>query len=891
VPNAENQLPTRYDPKAVEEKWYKFWEEGGFFHAEPDGRKMYSIVIPPPNVTGALHMGHALNNSIQDILIRWRRMQNYNTLWMPGTDHAGIATQNVVEKQLAKRGLTRHDLGREKFIEAVWEWKDQYGSRILNQLKRLGCSCDWARERFTMDEGLSAAVREAFVRLYEDGLIYKGKYIVNWCPRCLTAISDDEVEHEEHEGHLWYINYPFKEEPHLHVTVATTRPETMLGDTAVAVHPSDIRYKELVGKTLILPIVGREIPIIAEPMVDPEFGTGAVKVTPAHDPNDFVIGRKHGLESVVVMNPDGTMNEMAGEYAGTDRFECREALVEELKLKKYMSSVTPHKHSVGHCYRCHTVIEPYISDQWFVKMKPLAELAIEATKTGRVKFHPARWTRVYLSWLENVRDWCISRQIWWGHRIPAWTCSDCGEVTVSRTDPAECVHCGSKAIKQDEDVLDTWFSSDLWPFSTLGWPDKTRELEYYYPTSTLVTDRGIIYLWVARMVMMGLYLMKDIPFSDVYIHATILDEIGRKMSKSLGNAIDPIEMIERYGADAVRFSLMMLTVEGQDMQLSESKFEMGRNFANKLWNAARFGLMNLDGTADEPDAEPALEDRWILSRLNATVRECTDSLEEFNFNRAARAIYDFTWGDFCDWYLEIIKPRFKEGAAAASARKVMARVLDTILRLLHPFMPFATEELWQGLKAKLGGNLENEAREALMISPWPEFREDEVDKEAERTMSVVQGLVRGVRNIRSHMNIQARKPVRGVVSAPDEQTAEMIRRHAGLLQDMAVLSEVEVGVSLPKPPASAVEVVEQIEMFVPLEGLIDFDAERARLLSRIEKAEAMLAVCERKLDNENFIRNAPAEIVARERDRRKDLLENLSTLRKNYEQLDSGTSS
>jgi len=569
-------LGKQYDPKPVESKWYRFWEERGYFHADPRAAaRPYAIVIPPPNVTGALHMGHALNNTIQDILIRWRRMAGDNTLWMPGTDHAGIATQNVVEREIAKEGLTRHGLGREKLLERIWAWKARYGSRIIDQLKSMGCSCDWERERFTMDEGLSRAVRETFVRLYERGLIYRGKYLINWCPRDRTALADDEVEHEEHQGSLWYIKYPFKDEPKLHITVATTRPETMLGDTAVAVHPDDERFKEFIGQKLILPIVNREIPIIGDPQVDREFGTGAVKVTPAHDPNDFEMGVRHGLEQVCVMREDGTMNENAGDYSGMDRYECREALVEELRQKQLLDAVEPHVHSVGHCYRCHTVIEPYLSDQWFVKMRPLADAALKASDEGRVRFHPDRWDGFYRSWLEKVRDWCISRQIWWGHRLPAWHCNGCGHITVSRTDPDRCEKCASTDIRQDEDVLDTWFSSALWPFSTLGWPEKTEMLAKYYPTSVLVTDRGIIYFWVARMVMMGLEMLGEVPFHHVYINGTILDEMGRKMSKSLGNGIDPVEIIEQYGADAMRFSLMMLTVEGQDVKLSADRFEMG----------------------------------------------------------------------------------------------------------------------------------------------------------------------------------------------------------------------------------------------------------------------------------------------------------------------------
>ncbi|NOZ23311.1 MAG: valine--tRNA ligase [Planctomycetes bacterium] len=892
-----NELPTRYSPKDIEEKWYKFWEENGLFHSEPDpARPMYSIVIPPPNVTGALHMGHALNNTIQDILIRWKRMQGFNALWMPGTDHAGIATQNVVEKELAKKKLTRHDLGREKFVEEVWTWKDVYHARITSQLKKLGSSCDWARERFTMDEGLSAAVREAFVTLYEKGLIYKGKYIINWCPRCHTALSDDELEYEDHEGHLWHIRYPFKDEPHLHVTVATTRPETMLGDTAVAVNPKDERFKDLIGKALILPVVGREIPIIPDDFVDPEFGTGAVKVTPAHDPNDFEIGLRHDLEQVIVMNEDGTMNENAGDYNGQDRYECREALVQELKLKKLIHAIEPYTHSVAHCYRCHDVIEPYLSDQWFVKMKPLAAEAIQATKDGRVTLFPQRWTHVYMQWLENVRDWCISRQLWWGHRIPAWYCDDCGATIVPRTDPTECAECKSKNIRQDEDVLDTWFSSDLWPFSTLGWPEQTPELDCYYPTSVLVTDRGIIYLWVARMVMMGLFIMKKIPFAHVYIHGTILDEEGRKMSKSLGNGIDPIVMIEGgvdrgeehpgYGADAVRFSLISLTVEGQDVKLSPSKFEYGRNFANKMWNAARFVLMNMDElSGDAPKAE-TIEDRWILSRLHTVVEQVTTSLDQYCFNDATGAIYDFAWHDFCDWYVEIVKPRLNEGGdVRTGAQHRLARVLDGILRLLHPFMPFVTEELWQALK-KRAGKLEPDDVASIMLASWPEVKAAEKDAEAEETMDLLQSIVRGVRNIRSKMNVQDKAEVEAVVSAPDEATAKRLSDDAEFVCRMANLSDMEIGVDLAKPESSAVEVVGQIQVFVPLEGLIDFEAEKTRLHSRIEKVEKQLAIVNGKLSNENFVSKAPADIVQRERDRLAELEAQLDTLKKNYADLE-----
>ena len=891
TPNPAEDLPPKYNPAAVEDRLYDFWDKGDFFHAEPGEAKPYSIVIPPPNVTGVLHMGHALNNTLQDILIRWRRMQGYNTLWMPGTDHAGIATQNVVERHIAEKGQKRHDLGREKFIEAVWGWKEEYGSTITRQLKKLGSSCDWARERFTMDEGLSAAVKEAFVRLYERDLIYKGKYIINWCPRCETALADDEVDHEDHDGHLWYIRYPFKDEPHLSVIVATTRPETMLGDTAVAVNPKDDRYREFIGETLILPVIEREIPIVADDFVDPAFGTGAVKVTPAHDPNDFQIGLRHNLPQVNVMNEDGTMNENAGAFAGTDRFECREALVEELRQKKLLDHTEPHDHAIGHCYRCHSVVEPYLSDQWFVKMKPLAEEAIKATNEGRVTFHPERWTRVYLSWLENVRDWCISRQIWWGHRIPAWYCQQCQKTIVAREAPAKCDACGGE-VTQDEDVLDTWFSSALWPFSTFGWPEDTDALKFYYPTSTLITDRGIIYFWVARMVMMGHAMLDREPFADVYIHGTILDEIGRKMSKSLGNGIDPLEMIANYGSDAVRASLVLLTVEGQDVKLAENRFEMGRNFANKLWNAARFSLMNL--TSGSGDAEPgplAMEDRWIRSRLNSVTRTVTDALERFQFNEALRTLYDFAWHEFCDWYLEVVKPRLyatDEAAAGdrARARGTLAEVLDALLRLLHPFVPFITEEVWQKLKEGCGDWDDLDLTgPALIAAAWPQS-DDALDApEIESDMSLLQDLIRGVRNIRNKFGLPDRHPLTTVVSVPDEKTKNELEPNRDFLVGMGFLEGLEIGVNRDKPERSATEVIGNLQMFVPLADVIDLDAERERLEKRISKAEEQLAAVRRKLENESFVEKAPAEIVQRERDREAEILDQIEKWQQNLADL------
>ena len=874
-------LGTRYDPKPVESKWYALWEKQGYFHAEPgDQRPPYTIVIPPPNVTGALHMGHALNNTIQDILIRWRRMAGDNTLWMPGTDHAGIATQNVVERDLAKDGLTRHKIGREKLLERIWEWKAQYGSRIINQLKTMGCSCDWERERFTLDEGLSHAVREAFVSLYERGLIYRGKYLVNWCPRDLTALADDEVEHEDHQGSLWYIKYPFKDAPRLHITVATTRPETMLGDTAVAVHPEDERFKDFIGQTLMLPVVNREIPVIGDPHVDPEFGTGAVKVTPAHDPNDFEMGLRHKLEQICVMHEDGSMNDNAGDYSGMDRYECREALVEELRQKKFLDAVEPHSHSVGHCYRCHTVIEPYLSDQWFVKMRPLADAALKASDEACVQFYPNRWDKVYRSWLENVRDWCISRQIWWGHRLPAWHCDDCSHITVQRTDPDKCAQCGTANIRQDEDVLDTWFSSALWPFSTLGWPDKTDTLDKYYPTSVLVTDRGIIYFWVARMVMMGLQMMAEVPFRHVYINGTILDEIGRKMSKSLGNGIDPVEIINTYGADAMRFSLIMLTVEGQDVKLSPDRFEMGRNYANKMWNASRFALINLAG-GKGGDEESAIEDRWILSRLQRTIETVTNALETYQFNEAIRILYEFSWNDFCDWYLEIIKPRMKK--ECSFARNVLAHVLDTFLRLLHPFMPFFTEEVWQHLRERIAeGDLDWNGinfAESIMIADWPQVEKTRLDQEAEAAVELIQNIIRSVRNIRSKLGVGERTPLDAVISVPQAAVADTLLAYEYIMHDIGNINNATIGVALDKPAKSATDVIGNVQVFVPLEGVTNLDDERNRLEKRITEIQNGLDIINHKLANHNFVKRAPEAVVAREQERQADLNAQIAKLK------------
>jgi len=877
---------TRYNPGDVEDKWYSQWEERGYFApAPPQGRVAYSIVIPPPNVTGVLHMGHALNNTIQDVLVRFHRMAGKSVLWVPGTDHAGIATQNVVEKALAEDGKTRDDLGREEFIKRVWQWKEKHGGIITKQERKIGISCDWKHERFTLDEGLSRAVRQAFVRLYEGGLIYRGTYIVNWCPRCLTALADDEVEHEEKDGSLWHIRYAVKGQARRFITVATTRPETMLGDTAVAVHPEDGRYSAYVGKMLLLPLTGREIPVITDEAVDPRFGTGAVKVTPAHDPNDFEIGKKHGLAQVVVIDAAGKMNENAGEFKGLDRFEARKEIVKALEKEKLLDKIEPHKHAVGQCYRCDTVVEPRISEQWFVKMKPLARLAIDATEHGKVDFCPKRWTKVYLSWLENVRDWCISRQIWWGHRIPVWHCRDCENEIVAVDAPKKCPRCQSSDLKQDDDVLDTWFSSSLWPFSTLGWPDETEDLRTYYPTKVLVTDRGIIYFWVARMVMMGLYLMKREPFKDVYIHGTILDDQGRKMSKSLGNGIDPLEMIQEYGADAVRTSLVLLTVEGQDVRLAPTRFEMGRNFVNKVWNAGRFTLLRLGDVdkkimADKPDLEKAgVFERWIISNLGKAVKRVTTALSEYRLNEAMRVIYEFFWDDFCDWYLEVAKREglAEEADAELKARtaQVLVKVLWTSLRLLHPFAPFITEELYSHLRRITGGEMLGKS-ESIMLSPWPNADEFRQDAEAEEMMKMFRDIVTGIRNVRQESQVPAREEVEIVLSFAGPELMLSIEPYFEVVSSIAQVKIREAGVGLPRPQLSAISISKGVEVFVVLGQHIE--KERARLRKEIDKLTNYLRGIESKLRMPQFIERAPKEVVQAEEDRRKKTIEEIGRL-------------
>ena len=866
-------IPSRYNPKEVEKSLYSKWEEGGLFRAKPDSaKKPFTIVIPPPNVTGILHMGHALNNTLQDILIRWRRMQGFSSLWVPGTDHAGIATQNVVEKKLAKSGKKRGDLGREKFIEEVWKWRKEYGDTIIMQLKRLGSSCDWARTRFTMDEGLSEAVQEVFIRLYKKGLIYRGNYIINWCPRCHTALSDEEAPRVDTEGSLYYIKYPFKQKTggkkqEAGVVVATTRPETMLGDVAVAVNPKDKRYKKLIGEKLILPIVGREIELISDDFVDREFGTGAVKVTPAHDPNDFEMGKRHDLEPILVMNPDGTMNENAGRFKGMDRFKARAEILDELKEKGLLVKTEKHNHAVGHCYRCHTVIEPYLSLQWFVRMKPLAEPAIKAVKDGSIRFTPKRWTKVYLNWMENIRDWCISRQIWWGHRIPVYYCRTCGEIIVAKAGPENCPECGSVKIEQDEDVLDTWFSSWLWPFSTLGWPKETEDIKYFYPTDVLVTAPEILFFWVARMIMAGIEFTGKAPFSDVYLHGTVRDLTGKKMSKSLGNIIDPIEIIDEFGADALRYSMIAITATGQDVFLSKEKFEIGRNFANKIWNASRFVLMNVGHTEAKPPygGLASVADEWIISRLNRTIEDVTRSLERFRFNEAESVVYDFFWHDFCDWYVEMMKPTINDKQQG----EVLVYVLENSLKLLHPFMPFVTEAVWQKIMD----------RKSIMTEAWPVADKKSVSRAVENKIDTVKDIVVNIRNIRSDMNISYSTRFAVYLKPLKKGAADKIKDGISYIEHLARLEKLVIDDKMEKPEACATAVLEEFNLFIPLKGIIDIDAEKTRLNGKIAGIKSQLEFCEKRLRDKNFKAKAPEKIVNQEKERSSTLKEQVKRLK------------
>ena len=866
------QLPSVYDPHEVEEKIYAFWEKGGFFHGDVSAPgEVFTVVIPPPNVTGELHMGHALNNTLQDILVRWRRMQGYVTSWIPGTDHAGIATQIKVEADLRKEGLTRHELGREEFLKRVWEWKEKYGGRIIHQLRRLGASCDWERERFTLDEGCSRAVREVFVDLYNKGLIYQGDYITNWCCECNTALSDIEVEHNEVDGKLYHIKYPMAEGDGW-IVVATTRPETMLGDTAVAVNPDDERYRHLVGEQVILPLMDRPIPIIADDFVDPEFGTGMVKVTPAHDPNDFEMGQRHSLGQIKVIGPDGKMTDEAGPYAGLEVLECRRRVVEDLDAAGLLLKVEEHLHAVGHCYRCHSMVEPLISRQWFVKMKPLARPAIQAVVDGRIRFVPERFTKTYLNWMENIRDWCISRQLWWGHRIPVWYCQSCGETIAAKEDPEECPKCAGRDLIQDPDVLDTWFSSALWPFSTLGWPDQTPELERFYPTSILVTGFDIIFFWVARMILMGLEFMGDIPFHHVIIHGLVRAHDGRKMSKSLGNGVDPLEVVDEYGADALRYMLTTGVAPGNDLRYQPEKVEASRNFANKVWNASRFALMNLgDFQPNGLPAELTLADRWILSRYDRVVAEVTRQLERFDLGEAARALYDFIWSELCDWYIELVKPRLygKEGEEERrGAQAVLYHVLAGSLKLLHPFMPFLTEAIWQYLPG---------ASRTIMLESWPESGQME-DPEGEAAMTAIMDVIRAIRNIRGEKGVAPGKKISAILFM-DEEESPLIRDNLAYVKLLAGVESLEQCPRDAAKPAKAIAAVAAgIEIYLPLADLVDLEEEKRRLGKELDQAREELARSQAKLANESFISKAPPAVVEKERAKHSELQQKIEVL-------------
>ncbi len=874
----KSTLAKAYEPKVVEASWYAKWLKGRYFYASVDSAKpSYSIVIPPPNVTGSLHIGHAFNNTLQDVVIRKKRMQGYSALWLPGTDHAGIATQNVVERELAKEGKTRQDIGREAFVERVWEWKARYGETIINQLKVLGCSCDWDRERFTMDEEYSRAVRVVFKKLYDDGLIYRGSYIINWCPRCRTALSDIEVEHEDKQGKLWYIKYPFKDGSGW-LTVATTRPETMLGDTAVAVNPDDKRYRNVVGAAVILPLLNREIPVIADEFVDAAFGTGAVKVTPSHDPNDFDIGQRHDLPHVNIFTEDAVLNENAGPYAGLERFEGREAVIKDLDKGGFLEKEDMHAHAVGHCYRCHTIVEPYESLQWFVKMKPLAEPAMEVVKNGGTAFHPKRWEKTYFEWMENIRDWCISRQLWWGHRIPVWYCAGCGETIVATDDPSECPKCGGADLKQDEDVLDTWFSSWLWPFATMGWPENTPELEYFYPTSLLSTAFDIIFFWVARMIMAGLYFTGETPFKDVYVHALIRDEHGQKMSKSRGNVIDPLDVLEWSGTDALRFTLASLAVPGRDVILSKDRIEGYRHFVNKLWNASRFVLMNLEGY--DPEFRPGRDsltvaDRWILSRLTTVTKETDKYLEAYNFSEACRTLYAFVWGDYCDWYIEWSKQRLN-GEDRPVVQYVLANVLETVLRLLHPVMPFVTEEIRQKLPGTEG---------TIMLADWPQADKKLIDKDAEAEAGLLIEATVAIRQIRHDLKLSPKKPVDAIFASSDERKIGLIMDHEEEIKMLAGLGAVSYEQAGHKQGQAAKAVVEGVEVYIPLAGLVDLDKEMTRLQGELDAIAADLKKARAKLDNRGFVTKAAPEIVQKVKDMAANLTEKQEKLRHQLELL------
>ena len=867
-------LAKQYDPKDVEDRIYKFWLDGKYFHAKCDpDKKPYTIVIPPPNITGQLHMGHALDNTLQDILIRYRRMQGYDALWLPGTDHASIATEAKIVEAMRKEGITKEDIGREGFLKRAWEWKEKFGGRIIEQLKKMGSSCDWDRERFTMDEGCSKAVKEVFVNLYNKGLIYRGERIVNWCPHCLTSISDAEVEYEDQAGHFWHLRYPFKDGSG-YLELATTRPETMLGDTAVAVNPNDERYKDIVGKTLILPIVHREIPVIADDYVEMDFGTGCVKITPAHDPNDFEVGLRHNLEVIDTFTDDAHIKPEWGKYAGMDRMEARKAIVEDLEKEGAIVKIEDYSHNVGVCYRCHSSIEPKVSKQWFVKMEPLAKPAIDCVKNGEVKFVPERFDKTYYHWMENIKDWCISRQLWWGHRIPAWYCDDCGEVVVSKETPTVCPKCGCTHLTQDPDTLDTWFSSALWPFSTLGWPDKTPELAHYFPTSTLVTGYDIIFFWVARMIFSSVENMHERPFDTVFIHGIVRDAQGRKMSKSLGNGIDPLIVIDEYGADALRFTLATGNSPGNDMRFSDEKVGASRNFANKLWNAARFILMNLgeDEKAPHIPDKLALEDKWILSLFNKLTKEVTDNLDKFELGIAVQKLYDFIWDVFCDWYIEISKIRLNSGdeKAAQTARDMLVYIMSNTLKLLHPFMPFITEEIWQTLPHE---------GESIMISEWPVYKDEYDFSVEEQEMDRIMEAVRAIRNRRAEMNVPPSKKAKYYIATAHKDTFEK----AGIfMQRLASCSEAEIGDSFEIDDAVCI-VTTDAKIYIPLGELVDFEKEIARLNKEKEKVLKDLEFIDKKLNNENFVAKAPKAVVDGQREAAQKLRDKIAMIDESIE--------
>jgi len=881
---ADKELTKVYEPKSVEEKWYKEWESNGYFHGEAVSAKpSYSIVIPPPNITGVLHMGHALNNTLQDILCRWKRMSGFNVLWMPGTDHAGIATQNVVERQLSAEGKDRHDVGREAFIERVWQWKAESGGQIIGQLKRLGASCDWERERFTMDEGLSRAVREVFVRLYDEGLIYRDNRLINWCPRCHTALSDIEVEHEEKAGHLWHLRYPVVGSDR-YLVVATTRPETMLGDTAVAVNPNDDRYKDLIGGMVTLPLVNRQIPIIADEYVDMEFGTGVVKITPAHDFNDFEMGKRHNLDRINIFDESGVINAAGHQYEGLDRFAARKRVVADLEEQGLLEKIQDHTLAVGGCYRCKTVVEPYMSLQWYVKVGPLAEEALAAVRDGKTRIVPQQWENTYYEWMENIRDWCISRQIWWGHRIPAWYCDHCGEITVAKVDPTACAKCGSEEIRQETDVLDTWFSSALWPFSTMGWPDKTQELASFYPTSCLVTGFDILFFWVARMMMMGLHFMEEVPFRDVYIHALVRDAQGQKMSKSKGNVIDPLTVIEAYGTDAFRFTLAAFAAQGRDIKLAEERTAGYRNFANKIWNASRFAMMNLEGfdpdVVDADSLELSNADRWILFRLNETAGEVDEALTAYRFNDAAAALYRFTWSEFCDWYIELVKDDLYKGDSRrqVTARYVLWLVLEHLLRLLHPFMPFITEEIWQTLAGK-------KSAPSIMLADYPQRKQEWDFREGAAEMALVMEVISAIRNIRGEMEVPPSKNIAAILDCKSADSLKLLKKNEVYILSLARLSDLAIGQGVDRPADAALQVAGDVEIVVPLKGLVNVEEEEKRLLKEIGKIDKDIEFLGKKLENPSFVERAPADVVEKEREKLAEFANKKQVLEESLEKI------